>query len=149
MIDFHPSTLLCYRCSASTWERVETVEEVVRGRVYREDVIACCFCGVLQRGEATAVPVAAKQHAGTGEFRFQFGRFAGLTLAEADREENGRAYLMHMAATSEKLRGRIEEYLSQNALDRADHDGEIVAPSELSGASECRASHPSSPRLFG
>jgi hypothetical protein len=112
MIDLHPTTLLCYRCSASTWERVETREEVRRGHVYREDVVQCVFCGVLERVEAAARPAAAEPQAGRAEFRFQFGRFQGMTFAEVDREENGRAYLEHLRDTNEKLRGRIAEYLT-------------------------------------
>jgi hypothetical protein len=112
VIDFHPTPLLCYRCSASAWERVETREEVRRGHVHREDVIECCFCGVLERVEAAARPAAAEPQAGRAEFRFQYGRFQGLTLAEADREENGRAYLEHLRDTNEKLRDRIAEYLT-------------------------------------
>lgn len=149
MIDFHPSPLLCYRCSASAWERIETREEVVRGRVYREDVVECCFCGVLERVEAAAVPAAARQHAGTAEFRFQFGRFKGLTFAEADAQPNGRRYLELLRDTNEKLRDRIAEYLTQTGLDAVATDGEIVYLSELSGATDCPASPASSPRLFG
>ena len=104
MIDLHPATIRCYRCSASTWERVENVG--------REDVVQCVFCGVLERVEAAAVPVAATRQTGTAEFRFQFGRFQGMTFAEADREENGRAYLEHLRDTNEKLRDRIAEYLT-------------------------------------
>jgi hypothetical protein len=149
VIDLHPATLLCYRCSASAWERIDTREEVVRGRVYREDVVECCFCGVLERVEAAARPVAAEPQTGRAEFRFQYGRFKGLTLAEADREENGRAYLEHLRDTNAKLRDRIAEYLSQTGLDAVATDGEIVPSSELSGATDCPASQPSSPRLFG
>lgn len=89
----------------------------MRGRVYREDVIECCFCGALERVAAVAFPVsfAAKQQAGTSEFRFQYGRFKGMTMAEADREENGRAYLEHLRNTNEKLRDRINGYLNQAA----------------------------------
>jgi hypothetical protein len=108
VIDFHPTPLLCYRCSASAWERIENVG--------CNDVVQCCFCGVLERVEAAAVPVAAKQHTGTAEFRFQYGRFKGLTLADADREENGRAYLKHLQNTNDKLRDRIKEYLDAQAM---------------------------------
>ena len=104
MIDFNPAPLLCYSCSASAWERIENVG--------REDVVQCCFCGVLERVEAAAVRVAAKQHTGTAEFRFQYGRFAGMTFAEADREQNGRAYLEHLRDTNAKLRDRVAEYLT-------------------------------------
>jgi len=104
VIDFHPTALPCYRCSASAWERIENVG--------REDVVECCFCGVLERVEAAAVPVRREASTGTAEFRFQYGRFKGMTLAEADREENGRAYLEHLRDTSDKLRGRIEAYLT-------------------------------------
>ena len=141
MIDFHSSTLPCYRCSASTWERIENVG--------RHDSVRCCFCGVLERVEAAARPAAAEPQAGRAEFRFQYGRFQGLTLAEADREENGRAYLEHLRDTNEKLRDRIAEYLARTGLDAVANDGDIVPPSELSGATDCPASHPSSPPLFG
>jgi hypothetical protein len=107
MIDLHPTTLLCYRCSASTWERVENVG--------REDVVQCVFCGVLERVEAAAVPVRREASTDTAEFRFQYGRFKGLTLAEADAEPNGRRYLEVMRDGNEKLRSRIEEYLSHAA----------------------------------
>ena len=112
MIDFHPSTLPCYRCSASAWERIDTREEAVRGHVYREDVVECCFCGVRERVKAAAFTAAERHHAGGDEFRFQYGRFAGMTFAEADRQENGRAYLEHLRDTSDKLRDRIAEYLT-------------------------------------
>jgi len=112
MIDFHPSTLPCYRCSASAWELVETREQAVRGRVHREDIIQCCFCGVLERVESATTLAAATHHTNTADFRFQYGRFKGMTLAEAEREENGRAYLEHLRDTNEKLRGRIEAYLT-------------------------------------
>ncbi len=149
MIDFHPTPLPCYRCSASTWERVETREQTVRGRVYRDDVVQCCFCGVLERVEAAARPVAVEPQPGRAEFRFQYGRFKGMTIAEADREENGRAYLEHLRDTNDKLRDRIAEYLAKTGLDTRASCGEIVAPSELSGATECPASPVSSPPLFG
>jgi hypothetical protein len=149
MIDFRPTPLPCYRCSASTWERVETREQTVRGRVYRDDVVQCCFCGVLERVEAAARPFAVEPQPDRAEFRFQYGRFKGLTLAGADREENGRAYLEHLRDTNDKLRDRIAEYLTKTGLDTGASCGEIVAPSELSGAKECPASPVSSPRLFG
>lgn len=149
MIDFHPSCLPCYRCSASAWERIDTVEEVHRGRVFRQDVVECCFCGVIERVEAATRPAAAESQAGRSEFRFQYGRFKGLTIAEADREENGRECLEYLRDTNEKLRGRIAEYLSQIGLDAVATGGDIVPSSELSGATDCHASPASSPRLFG
>ena len=146
MIDLHPTTESCSRCAACAWERVEVITERVRGRTHREEVVQCCFCGLLGRAAALAEPPRVPDD---GEWRFQFGRFEGMTMAEADRQDNGRAYLVHMARTNEKLGPRIAEYLARNDLDRPDHDGEIVAPTELSGAGECHASQPSLPRLFG
>jgi hypothetical protein len=107
MIDFHPTPLLCYRCSASAWERVENVGH--------EDVVECCFCGVLERVEAAEVPVRREASTGTAAFRFQFGRFKGLTFAEADAEPNGRRYLEVLRDTDEKLQERITEYLAHAA----------------------------------
>jgi hypothetical protein len=117
------------------------------GRSVPNDLIECCFCGLMTWVAVTtraAPPV--KNHS---EFRFQFGRFKGLTFAEADAEKNGRRYLEHLRDTNEKLRGRIAEYLAGNALDSSASDGEIVFLSEVAGATECPASPLSSPRLFG
>ena len=38
-----------------------------------------------------------------------------MTLAEADTQPNGRKYLEYMAATNDKLRERIAEYLKQGS----------------------------------
>lgn len=107
MIDFHPTTISCYRCAASAWEAVRVRETRERGR---EDVVQCAFCGVMD-----AVPAVKVERAAVDGFRFQFGRFSGMTLAEADGEENGRAYLEHLRDTNEKLRDRIAEYLTASA----------------------------------
>jgi hypothetical protein len=96
-----------------------------------------------------ARPQGAKPNANRAEFRFQFGRFKGMTFAEADAEPNGRRYLEHLRDTNEKLRDRIAEYLAENALDSSDSDGEIVRVSEVSGVQPCREKRPSSQRLFG
>lgn len=147
MIDLYPTALLCHRCDASTWEAVDTRTFREHGRNVPHDVLECCFCGLMTCVPATKKPAATKQR---GEFRFQFGRFKGLTFSEADAEPNGRRYLEHLRDTNEKLRERIAEYLAENALDSSATDREIVALSELSaGATECHASPPSSQRLFG
>ena len=123
MIDLHPTTMECYRCGAATWERVETVTVTTKGRPHREEVVQCCFCGVY--GRAEVVPDAPKPVATSGEFRFQFGRFEGLTLAEADQQENGRAYLIYMAETNDRLRERIVEYLAGTGLDRKEEGARL------------------------
>jgi hypothetical protein len=106
MIDFYETDLRCYRCSASSWECIDTAG--------KQDVLECVFCGVLMH--VAAAPRAAKpQPIDRSEFRFQFGRFKGMTLAEADAEPNGRRYLEVMMGRNEKLRPRIEEYLNHAA----------------------------------
>jgi hypothetical protein len=145
--DLYPTALLCHRCHASAWEAVDSKMVRERGRSVPNDLIECCFCGLMTWVAVTtraALPV--KNHI---EFRFQFGRFRGLTFAEADAEKNGRRYLEHLRDTNEKLRDRIAEYLAGNALDSSAPEGEIVRLSEVSGATECPASPASSPRLFG
>jgi hypothetical protein len=112
MIDLYETPLACYRCSASSWE---CIGEFVPHKGKRQDVLECAFCGVRMRVEAAPVPAAAKQPADTAEFRFQFGRFKGMTLAEADAEPNGRRYLEVMKDKNDKLRSRIEEYLNNAA----------------------------------
>lgn len=112
MIDFHPHADPCYRCSATAWE---VIGEFVSHKGKPQDVIACVFCGVRMRVEAAAVPVAARRQADTAEFRFQYGRFKGLTFAETEAEPNGRRYLEHLRDTNEKLKERITEYLEHAA----------------------------------
>ena len=107
MIDFHPCAAPCYRCKAHAWERVGEFVPI-KGKPY--ELVQCAFCGVLLHVDP--VPGASS---GDSEFRFQFGRFAGKTFAEADAEPNGRRYLEHLRDTNEKLRGRIEEYLAATA----------------------------------
>lgn len=110
MIDFHPNAEPCYRCNATAWECIGEFTPV-KGRP--QDVVECAFCGVrLRVPAAVRSPSAEPQADAGGEFRFQFGRFKGMTLAEADAEPNGRRYLEVLRDTNEKLRGRIEEYLA-------------------------------------
>jgi hypothetical protein len=113
MIDFHPHIEPCYRCEAVAWE---CIGEFIPHRGRPQDVIECAFCGAMLRVDAVARPAAPRPQHGDGpEFKFQFGRFAGMTLAEADAEPNGRRYLEVMRDTSPKLRDRIVEYLNHAA----------------------------------
>ena len=112
MIDFHPHSSPCYRCKATAWE---VIGEFVPHKGRPQDVIECAFCGVRLRVEAAVVPVAAKRQTDTAGFRFQYGRFKGMTFAEAEAEPNGRRYLEHLRDTNEKLKERITEYLEHAA----------------------------------
>lgn len=114
MIDFHPFSEPCYRCNATGWE---CIGQFTPHKGKPQDVVECAYCGVRMRVEAAAAPAAAKPQPQPGdatEFRFQFGRFKGLTFAEADSEPNGRKYLEVMR-TNPKLKDRIEEYLRHAA----------------------------------
>lgn len=112
MIVFHPHAEPCYRCRATAWECIGQFTPR-RGSV--EDVVECAFCGIRVRVEAAGVPVAEPKPRRADEFRFQFGRFQGMTFAEADAEPNGRRYLEVLRDTNEKLRERITEYLNTAA----------------------------------
>jgi len=71
-----------------------------------------------------AEPVAQRD---VNEFRFKFGRFTGMTLAEADMQPNGRKYLEHLAIHNDKLRERIAEYLKAGGQrDGQDSRGEAA-----------------------
>lgn len=110
MIEFHPHAEPCHRCEAVAWE---LVGEFVPRKGRPDDVIECAFCGMRTRVEATAKAVPSRIEADNGdEFRFQFGRFKGMTFAEADAEPNGRRYLEILRDKNDKLRGRIEQYLA-------------------------------------
>lgn len=112
MIDSYPHADPCYRCSAIAWE---VIGEFVPHKGKPQDVIECAFCGVRLRVEAAARPATATPPADRAEFRFQYGRFKGLTFAEAEAEPNGRRYLEHLRDTNEKLKERITEYLEHAA----------------------------------
>lgn len=111
MIDFHPFSEPCYRCNATGWE---CIGQFTPHKGKPQDVVECAYCGIRMRVEAAAVPVAAPRQTDTAEFRFQFGRFRGLTFAEADAEPNGRKYLEVMRSNP-KLKDRIEDYLQHAA----------------------------------
>lgn len=115
MIDLYPCTERCYRCNAKSWE---CIGEFVPHRGDPQDVLECAFCGVRLR-----VPAMPREERppprDTDEFRFQYGRFKGMTLAEADAEPNGRRYLEVMRDRNEKLKERIAEYLTAHAAPSA------------------------------
>lgn len=114
MIDFHPCTEPCYRCHATAWE---CIGSFVPHKGRPQDVLECAFCGVRLRTHAVEMPLKERKPTShpLGEFRFQFGRFKGMTFAEADAEPNGRRYLEVLRDTNEKLRERITEYLAHAA----------------------------------
>lgn len=119
MIEFYECKASCYRCHASAWECVGDFTPH-RGRV--QDVLACAFCGVRIRVDAPYRRPVTQRPAEDGEFRFEYGRFKGLTIAEADAETNGRRYLETLRdspATSERLRVRVTEYLNSIAAPSA------------------------------
>lgn len=115
MIEFHETTMRCERCDACAWEAIETRMVRERGRQVLHDVLECAFCGARVFVLAPAKPKAERKPEAGSEFRFQFGRFQGMTFAEADAEPNGRKYLELMRDNNERLRDRISEYLSHAA----------------------------------
>jgi hypothetical protein len=96
--------ITCYRCKG-------TARDVI-GERKGEVLSECCYCGAMEWC------VAMKKHikgepSEAGEFRFKYGRFVGMTLAEAESQPNGRRYLEWMAANNEALRDRISSHLSK------------------------------------
>jgi hypothetical protein len=112
-IDFHPHADPCHRCHATAWE-LFGVFRPSRGPL--EDVIECAFCGLRSRVPHVEMPrCEAKPQAAANEFRFQSGRFSGMTLAEADAQPNGRRYLEVVSKSDSSLRETIGEYLEKNS----------------------------------
>ncbi len=113
MIVFHPFSEPCDRCNARSWE---VVGEFVPRKGRPQDVVECAFCGVRLRVDQQPRSPASQPIVDTStEFRFQHGRFAGMTFAEVDAEPNGRKYLEIMQGSNEKLRDRITAYLAASS----------------------------------
>lgn len=84
---------------------------------------ACCYCGMRTKlGRAQAEKAAAAAPKGE-EFRFQYGRFVGMTIPEAAAQPNGRRYLEALAKTNDRMRARIEDFF---ALDEWTDPAQIV-----------------------
>lgn len=92
----------CDRCEGTV---VEPLDD--------DGLAACCYCGLRVRLCRSKAVQAARSRASSGEeFRLQYGRFAGMTLAECVAQPNGRRYLEALAAGNEKMRARVEEFLA-------------------------------------
>lgn len=100
----------CSRCHAGLHD---IADESTDRRGCRTWLLQCAFCGGLDRVDAPATserpsePTPAQAEA----FRFKHGRFAGLTLAEADAQPNGRKYLEWMLKNNKALAPRVADYL--------------------------------------
>lgn len=57
-------------------------------------------------------PLPAAVPSSGGGFRFKFGSFAGLTVAEVADQPNGEQYLRLQSRQSDKLRPMIEEFFA-------------------------------------
>tara|TARA_B100001741_G_C16547183_1_gene597393 strand:- start:2077 stop:2397 length:321 start_codon:yes stop_codon:yes gene_type:complete len=102
-IEFYEHKEACDGCGATdAWELLGVFENS-KGKL--EDIIICAFC--CHRKRIRSVNIKKKDDS----FRFQFGRFSGMTIEEVDEQENGRKYLEYMRDNNEKLSGRIEAYL--------------------------------------
>ena len=103
----------CSRCGGGAHDIMDEPRE---GYV----TLWCVYCGLREDVQKRRLPRTQEQEQEASEtkageaFRFQFGRFKGLTLAEAATQPNGRKYLEWMAKNNEKLGGRISEYLAQS-----------------------------------
>jgi hypothetical protein len=105
MIHFHPSRLSCHRCAAVAWEFV-AVRTVREGwKTYDMDIVRCAFCGLL---ELVDQPVGYSPQA---EYRFETGRFAGLSVSEVASQPQGRDYLEVIRRSDPALKKRIDACL--------------------------------------
>lgn len=102
----------CSRCGGGAHEIMyETQDGLV--------MMWCCYCGLREpiprRAVERHLSHAAAPEQSHDKFRFRFGRFKGMTIAEADAQPNGRPYLEWMAKNNDSLKERITEYLAQVA----------------------------------
>lgn len=89
---------VCDRCDSTMHDVLEEYPE--KGRL----LLVCLWCNL--REWVDYKPQAQSL------FRLKYGRHAGKTLAEIEREPNGRKYLEYMARTNPSLKDVITEYLA-------------------------------------
>lgn len=87
----------CDNCEASAHGIVE----------YWRDVVAleCAFCGWVQWENAPPPKT------GPEDFRFDHGRFTGMTFAQVLAVENGRMYLEWVQKNNKNLGERVKAFL--------------------------------------
>lgn len=101
-----------HQCSRCGGEAHDVMDEPREGMV----TLWCVYCGLREDvPKRTTKPSSRIDSTHGEEFRFQFGRFKGMTLAEADSQPHGRPYLEWMAKNNDKLKQRIGEYLAHSA----------------------------------
>lgn len=93
---------VCSRCQAMAHDIVREARD--------HALLECCFCGAFNR-----VPPLHREppKPKAVDFRFEHGRYAGMTLEEVDADPHGRRYLEFQRLHSPALRGVIEAYLFQ------------------------------------
>lgn len=97
--------IICDRCASTMHDVLEDYPE--RGR----RLLVCLWCN-LREWESY-------KPAAQSSIRLKYGRHAGKTLAEIDREPNGRKYLEYLAKTNATLKDVIEEYLAAPQAEQA------------------------------
>lgn len=98
----------CYRCGA------DFHDVVTRGR---NAVISCVFCGAMELADYIA-PRGPAAPSTVGGFRFKFGSFAGMSIAEVAEQPNGEQYLRLQSRQNAKLRPMIDEFFSARGTEK-------------------------------
>lgn len=73
--------------------------------------MSCVFCGAMDFADWIP-PLPEAVPSSSGSFRFKFGSFAGMTIAEVADQPNGEQYLRLQSRQSDKLRPMIEEFFA-------------------------------------
>lgn len=94
---------MCYRCGAD-WHDVLT-----RGR---DSLLSCVFCGAREMVPWLA-PLEQQSEGSAGGFRFKFGTFAGMTVAEVAGSPNGEQYLRLQVRQGGKLKPIIDSFFAE------------------------------------
>jgi hypothetical protein len=111
------SIAVCSRCGCDAHDMLDDFTDK---RGHRTWLLWCIYCGNRDRIDAPATPEAAPEPVprpaeAAEEFRLKYGRFQGMTLAEADAQPNGRKYLEWMLANNKALAPRVASYLKASS----------------------------------
>jgi hypothetical protein len=98
----------CYRC------RADFYDILTRGK---NAAISCAFCGAAQIADYIAPP-PSDSPTSASTFRFKFGSFAGMSMAEVAEQPNGEQYLRLQSRQGGKIKPIVDAFFAARGVSK-------------------------------